>query len=56
VQFKLYAAYENNVRSDFTVILANPAYRQKLGMNLPTDYFDQVGIEKLEVLNAEQKK
>jgi hypothetical protein len=56
VQFKLYAAYENNVRSDFTVILANPAYRQKLGMNLPTDYFDLVGIEKLVVLNAEQKK
>lgn len=56
VQFKLYAAYESNVRSDFTIILANPAYRQKLGVNLPTDYFDTVGTEKLAAVNAEQKK
>jgi hypothetical protein len=44
------------VRSDFTIILANPAYRQKLGVNLPTDYFDTVGTEKLAAVNAEQKK
>jgi hypothetical protein len=31
------------VRSDYQIVLANPNYRQKLGANLPTDYFDTVG-------------
>lgn len=27
VQFRLYGAFESNVRSDYSIVLANPAYR-----------------------------
>jgi len=27
VQFKLYGAFESNIRSDYLIVLANPNYR-----------------------------
>ena len=54
-QFKLYGSYENSVRSDYQIVLANPAYRQKLGETLSEDYFDQIGVDKQQSDNVSQQ-